>query len=81
MSAKLRSATVIDDTATSSMVLAPPYGAVPIVAWLRARRILAELRGMGRSPPGRGGPPEPADQRESIRSIFNDPNFWMLMVH
>ena len=44
----------------------------------RALRLLRELRRARRPPPGGGGPPE---EQPATRSIMDDPNFWMLMIH
>jgi hypothetical protein len=82
----IRNCRVAADVASLSAFLAPPRRPVqdvaPINAALRrARQIIEEFRRARRRPSGGGGPQDPDDEHAARRSILNDPNFWMLMIH
>jgi hypothetical protein len=91
MSGDCQTTYAIADWNAAPLALVPPRGlgaklavlGPAATALLKARRLLEALRGMTRSKPpaGNGGPPEPAEECPAAGSIWDDPAFWMLMIH
>lgn len=90
MSAKCQTAHEIADWSVASLGVAPPHGAraglttlAPVAtARIGARQLLEALKGMRhRRRPRSTGPEEPPEEHTVADSIWDDPSFWMLMLH
>jgi hypothetical protein len=89
MSANCRMTFTSADWFAAPLALAPPRGfraslaalgsaAAPV---LKARQILEALRRPSPRGPGGGGAPDRPDDATASDGIWNDPSFWMLMMH
>jgi hypothetical protein len=90
MSAKCEPAHEIADwpLAPLELVTSPVHGAglttleLVVTGRIRARQLLEALKGMRhKRSPRNTGPEEPPEEHAAAGSIWDDPSFWMLMLH
>ena len=78
MVANYRVAAVAAGIGDVSLALRAAHGPPIATCLRRALCLIRELRRACRQAPGGGGP---AEEQPPTRSIMNDLNFWMLMIH
>ena len=89
MSAICEAASGLARRSTAPLAFRPPrglFGALPtlrlaVTARVRAREFLETLRGPHRRRPGGSGDPGERPETLALRSYWDDPALWMLMVH